>query len=83
VTALAGYFDTFFDLPERNVFFSTGPHVTPTHWKQTVFYLSEPLEAKQGTVLTGWIDVRRPKRRPRNLKIIVHLEGKEQLYTIE
>lgn len=47
LTALVGYFDTFFDLPNP-VIFSTGPHATPTHWKQTIFYLKDPLLVKEG-----------------------------------
>lgn len=49
LTALIGYFDTFFDLPNA-VSFSTGPHATKTHWQQTVFYLYTPIEMKQGTL---------------------------------
>lgn len=47
VTAFVGYFDVFFDLPHP-VSFSTGPCVKPTHWKQTVFLLEEPIIVKQG-----------------------------------
>jgi len=47
VTALVGYFDVFFDLPQP-VSFSTGPHAKSTHWKQTVFLLEEPITVKQG-----------------------------------
>ncbi|PNF31442.1 Protein arginine N-methyltransferase 3 [Cryptotermes secundus] len=47
ITAFVGYFDVFFDLP-RPVSFSTGPHATPTHWKQTVFLLEEPIIVQQG-----------------------------------
>lgn len=48
LTALAGYFDIFFDL-DNPVHFSTGPHATPTHWKQTVFSLKEPISITEGT----------------------------------
>lgn len=47
ITALVGYFDVFFDLPQP-VSFSTGPHAKSTHWKQTVFLLEEPITVKQG-----------------------------------
>lgn len=47
ITAFAGYFDTFFDLP-NSVSFSTGPHTTKTHWQQTVFYLKNTLEVNEG-----------------------------------
>ena len=47
LTAIIGYFDIFFDL-DNPVHFSTGPEAAPTHWKQTVFSLSEPISIKQG-----------------------------------
>jgi len=48
LVAFSGYFDTFFDLADKNVMFSTGPHATPTHWKQTVFYLPESISVTEG-----------------------------------
>lgn len=47
LTALVGYFDVFFDLPIP-VAFSTGPLAKPTHWKQTVFLIKDPIALKQG-----------------------------------
>lgn len=48
ITAFAGYFDTFFDLPVESIHFTTGPQGEPTHWKQTVFYLKDPLQVRKG-----------------------------------
>lgn len=47
LTAFVGYFDIFFDL-EHPVSFSTGPCCEPTHWKQTVFFLNDPVEVREG-----------------------------------
>lgn len=47
LTAIIGYFDVFFDL-DNPIQFSTGPHAPPTHWKQTVFSLSEPISITEG-----------------------------------
>ena len=33
--------------------FSTGPQAKYTHWKQTVFYLSEPVTGEAGEVVDG------------------------------
>lgn len=49
LTSLAGYFDVFFDLPNE-IAFSTGPHSTKTHWQQTIFYLRNTLEVKEGNL---------------------------------
>jgi protein arginine N-methyltransferase 3 len=47
MTALVGYFDVFFDL-ENPASFSTGPLCPPTHWKQTIFFLDQPIIMKPG-----------------------------------
>lgn len=47
LTALVGYFDVFFDL-NKPVSFSTGPLATPTHWKQTIFFIDVPIMMKPG-----------------------------------
>lgn len=63
VHAFLGHFDTFFTKDGRlasagagrkgmtggEVFFTTGPQGTPTHWKQTMFLLREPLVVAPGT----------------------------------
>lgn len=50
LTAIVGYFDIFFDL-DNPVHFSTGPNSPPTHWKQTVFSLSEPISITEGKLI--------------------------------
>lgn len=47
ITSLAGYFDTFFELPHR-VSFSTSPQDAKTHWQQTVFYLKNVINVNKG-----------------------------------
>lgn len=50
LTALVGYFDVFFDLPNP-VMFSTSPLSKPTHWKQTVFLIETPISVRQGELI--------------------------------
>lgn len=38
---------------ERVVSFSTGPLSVPTHWKQTIFLLREPLVVEEGECLSN------------------------------
>ena len=83
ITAIAGYFDTIFDLPEKVVSFTTGPSGTPTHWKQTLFYLEEPLKVEEGQELKGHIQVKRLKRDVRGLEIKLSIENQIQMYTLE
>jgi protein arginine N-methyltransferase 3 len=81
VTALVGYFDVFFDLPQP-VSFSTGPHAKSTHWKQTVFLLEEPITVKQGDVLTGTLICQRDKRNVRALNVTISLLTRKLKYII-
>ena len=53
VHAFVAYFDIVFSQCHKPIYFSTGPHAKYTHWKQTVFYINEPLTADQGEVIEG------------------------------
>jgi len=86
ITAIAGYFDTFFDDPvlKNPVMFSTGPDSKPTHWKQTVFYLHKPLPVLSGQTVQGKISVIRPTQdiRALRVKLSIGCYG-EQLFLVE
>ena len=70
LTAFVGFFDVFFDLPHA-VSFSTGPHSEPTHWKQIVFFLEEPVLFKKGNsfllciIITTNIEIKNVKKKGR------------------
>ncbi|XP_063376630.1 protein arginine N-methyltransferase 1-like [Cydia fagiglandana] len=81
LTSLVGYFDTFFDLPSK-VSFSTGPHTTATHWKQTVFYFRDCKEVKQGDVIEGTIICNRQKTDVRALSVQIDIFGKTHKYIL-
>ncbi|KAJ2811381.1 hypothetical protein FBU31_007790, partial [Coemansia sp. 'formosensis'] len=49
--------------------FTTGPHGTATHWKQTVFVLREPIHAKQGDEVRGQFTCRKSTTNPRELDL--------------
>ena len=40
-------------LGQSEVFFTTGPQDTPTHWKQTAFILREPVAVESGDRVEG------------------------------
>lgn len=81
LTSLVGYFDTFFDLPQK-VSFSTGPHATSTHWKQTVFYFRDCKEVKQGEVIEGTIICNRQQSDVRGLSVQINIFGKTHKYIL-
>lgn len=82
LTAIIGYFDIFFDL-ENPIHFSTGPHSTPTHWKQTVFSLSEPISITEGEVLTGTLICRRHCKDIRGLIVTIRIKNFTQVYYLD
>ncbi|XP_041843325.1 protein arginine N-methyltransferase 3 [Melanotaenia boesemani] len=83
-TAIVGYFDIFFDKGCSNkVMFSTGPQVTKTHWKQTVFLLERPVSVQAGEELQGKISVRKNKKDPRSLLVTIDLRDRKQTYSLQ
>ncbi|XP_005952958.2 protein arginine N-methyltransferase 3 [Haplochromis burtoni] len=83
-TAIVGYFDIFFDKGCSNkVMFSTGPQVTKTHWKQTVFLLEKPVSVQAGEELQGKITVRKNKKDPRSLWVTFELRDRKQTYSLQ
>ncbi|KAH3723664.1 protein arginine N-methyltransferase 3-like [Dreissena polymorpha] len=84
ITAFIGYFDVFFHKSaEQKVEFSTGPHATPTHWKQTVFLLDQPLQCSKGDTIEGVLTCRKNRKDPRSLIITFSFDGKTFTYNME
>ncbi|KAI0698154.1 S-adenosyl-L-methionine-dependent methyltransferase [Cytidiella melzeri] len=52
--------------------FSTGPKSTPTHWKQTLFLLRDPIRADEGTVVQGVFKLRKSTENSRELEVEIH-----------
>lgn len=69
--ALVAYFNVEFSKTHTKVRFSTGPRSRYTHWKQTVFYLTEPLLVCNNDVLEGSISATRNKKNCRDLDISI------------
>ncbi|XP_015123957.1 protein arginine N-methyltransferase 1 [Diachasma alloeum] len=82
LTAIVGYFDVFFDL-DNPISFSTGPHAKPTHWKQTVFSLNEPISITEGETIPGKIICRRHPKDVRALIITLHVRDFRQVYYLD
>jgi len=54
VTAIVGFFDVEFQSVPHKKSFSTSPHNIPTHWKQAVFLLQQPISVVAGE-WSGWL----------------------------
>lgn len=69
--AVVAYFNVEFSKTHTQIRFSTGPKSQYTHWKQTVFYFTEPMVANKGDALNGTIQVKRNVKNPRDLDIVL------------
>lgn len=74
IYAIVGWFDVFFDRLKNPVKFTTSPYSWKTHWRQTVFYLPEPIKAKEGGILAGVIGVFKDSKNHRHLNIKIKFE---------
>jgi len=71
VHAFIAYFDITFSACHKPVYFSTGPQVKYTHWKQTVFYIDDTLTVKNKEVIKGKITCKPNQKNPRDLDISI------------
>lgn len=72
--ALVAYFDIEFSHCLKPISFVTGPHVKPTHWKQTVLYVDRALPMQQGESIEGVLACRPNRKNPRDLDIAIEYE---------
>ena len=84
------FYEILFSQIHKPIIFSTSPHTKYTHWKQTVFYITDPLTVCVGEEIHGKIKCNPNINNPRDLDIeISHkFEGKsmnsegEQMYRL-
>lgn len=74
IHAFVSFFECAFTQIHKPIGFSTSPLARYTHWKQTIFYLEEPLTVCAGETITGLISCRPNKRNRRDLDISLQLE---------
>eukprot|EP00899_Mesostigma_viride_P023083 jgi/Mesvir1/395/Mv11286-RA.1 len=76
VHAFVGYFDIGFNRCHKQVGFSTAPKFRTTHWKQTVFYIEEPITMCEGEAIHGTIKCSPNATNPRDLDITIEYNFK-------
>jgi len=75
LSALVGYFDIDFETKLDNpVHFSTSPSAVPTHWKQTVFFLKQPITVKEGDCVQGRLSCKKNLKDTRSLDIDITID---------
>uniref|UniRef100_A0A1A9WLU6 type I protein arginine methyltransferase n=1 Tax=Glossina brevipalpis TaxID=37001 RepID=A0A1A9WLU6_9MUSC len=82
LSALVGYFDTYFDLPEP-VMFTTSPFGKPTHWKQVVFFVGKPIQVRSGDIVKGRIRCSRSVKSNRSLEIVIEIDQQKYFYYLD
>ncbi|EGF77568.1 hypothetical protein BATDEDRAFT_91369 [Batrachochytrium dendrobatidis JAM81] len=80
VHAVICYFDIQFTACHKMIQFSTGPHATYTHWKQTVFYLHDVLAVREDDVITGQFSLapNADNQRDLDIRIQYNMNGQEE-----
>ena len=68
-SAIVAWFDCIFEDLNKKVTLSTSPFKPYTHWKNTIFYLDQPILVKQGEKLQGSVAVRQSKENYRELDV--------------
>jgi type I protein arginine methyltransferase len=81
--AFVTYFECAFTSVHKPIVFSTGPHTKPTHWKQTVFYLNEPVTVCAGEEITANISCSPNDKNPRDLDINIDSDFSGRLMKIK
>jgi protein arginine N-methyltransferase 1 len=71
VHAFISWFDVEFTACHKPLKFSTGPHAKYTHWKQTVFYITDYLIVNKGEIIQGQISSRPNQKNRRDLDVKV------------
>jgi len=67
--AILCYFDIFFQQCQHPVSFSTGPFTKETHWGQSIFILTEPIEVEIGDEVKINFNLQEKSRRERQLVV--------------
>lgn len=73
VHGLVAYFECAFTQVHKPIGFSTAPFARYTHWKQTIFYLTDVLTICEGEAITGEISCKPNSRNNRDLDIGVRV----------
>eukprot|EP01062_Namystynia_karyoxenos_P002052 TRINITY_DN10709_c2_g1_i1.p1 TRINITY_DN10709_c2_g1~~TRINITY_DN10709_c2_g1_i1.p1 ORF type:complete len:376 (+),score=143.56 TRINITY_DN10709_c2_g1_i1:81-1130(+) len=69
--AFTVYFEVHFSSVHQPITMTTSPHTRYTHWKQTVFYVENPIPCHKGDCIKGKITCAPNARNHRDLDIVI------------
>ena len=73
IHSFVSYFECAFTSGHKPLGFSTSPFSKYTHWKQTIFYLNDPISICEGEEVTGTIACKPNPKNERDLDITLEL----------
>lgn len=81
--AFVVWFDVFFDGPEATILLSTSPFEQKTHWAQTIFYLKDPIQLNEDSLIEGTFEMHPNEKNPRDQDITIkfNVNGKDYVQT--
>lgn len=82
IHAFVSYFTVEFSACHKRTGFSTGPESKYTHWKQTVFYMREPITVKHGEIIKGDFVIKPNERNKRDLDLEINYDFSGELMTL-
>jgi len=79
--AFVAYFTVEFSACHKFTGFSTSPEARYTHWKQTVFYIRDPITIKKGEIIKGEFIMKPNEKNKRDLDLEINHQFSGQLMT--
>lgn len=74
IHAFVVFFTVEFSACHKRTGFSTGPEARYTHWKQTVFYIKDPITIRNGEEIQGEFALEQNKRNKRDLDLLLEFD---------
>lgn len=74
------WFDVLFEGPEAAVLLSTSPFDQTTHWSQTIFYLKDPIELTEDSIIEGLFSMKPNDINHRDQDVSIQFKVNEKEY---
>jgi hypothetical protein len=72
--AFVVWFDAMFEGPDRTVELSTSPYSDSTHWRQSIFYIEEPVMVTQELAVNGTFQMRPNEKNSKDHDFLIAYE---------